>query len=208
MNRIKITMKICRLHIVNPTERTLTFIGTGFSSNMVFIIWAVFGGFILHFLMSNYLTVLVKPTYEKPIETLQDMIDMDITPYYIPGGVIYKDQLLNTGDKNLMELGRRLIIPRDWDHYYDLGQAVITDGTYANLGGTPDDDELAMGTWYRSRDTLGGDYPFGQDLINKKWPLAKGISFSVATKLFGQHMENSICFISRDSDLTTRVVRP
>ena len=58
-----------------------------------------------------------------------------------------------------------------------LSLAVITNGTYANLGGTPDDDELAMGTWYRSRDTLGGDYPFGQNLLNKKWPLAKGIGF-------------------------------
>lgn len=91
---------------------------------MVFLIWAVFGGFILHFLMSNYLTVLVKPTYEKPIETLQDMIDRNITPFYIPGGVIYKDTLLASKDKNLHELGRRLIIPRDWDHYYNLREGV------------------------------------------------------------------------------------
>ena len=116
-------MKICRLHIVDPTERTLTFIGTGFSSNVVFITWAVFGGFILHFLMSNYLTVLVKPTFEKPIETLQDMIDRNIIPYYIPGGTIYKKAMLDSGDKNLEELGRRLVIPRDYDHYYDLGEA-------------------------------------------------------------------------------------
>ena len=167
-------MKFFRLHIVDPTERTLTLIGRGFSSNVVFMIWAVFGGFVLHFLMSNYLTVLVKPTYEEPIETLQDMIDRNIYPYYIPGGIIYKEQLLQSGDENLMELGRRLIIPRDWDHYYNLSLAVITDGIYANLGGTPDSDELAMGTWWRSRDTLGGDYPFGQHLINKKWPLVKG----------------------------------
>ena len=169
-------MNIFRLHIVNPTETTLTFIGTGFSSNLVFMTWAVFGGFILHFLMSNYLTVLVKPTYEKPIETLRDMIDRNITPYYIPGGVIYKDQLLDSGDESLMELGRRLIIPRDWDEYYNLSLAVITNGSFANLGGTPDSDELAMGTWWRSRDTLGGDYPFGQNIMNKKWPLGKGIS--------------------------------
>ena len=55
---------------------------------------------------------------------LQDMIDRNITPYYIPGGVIYKDTLLASKDKNLHELGRRLIIPRDWDHYYNLREGV------------------------------------------------------------------------------------
>ena len=49
---------------------------------------------------------------------------------------------------------------------------------YANLAGSPTDEELAMGTWYRSRDTIGGDYPFGQNIINKKWPLLKGIKLS------------------------------
>ena len=55
---------------------------------------------------------------------LQDMIDRNITPFYIPGGVIYKDTLLASKDKNLHELGRRLIIPRDWDHYYNLREGV------------------------------------------------------------------------------------
>ena len=87
------------------------------------MVWAVFGGFILHFLMSNYLTVLVKPTYEKPIETLEDMIERNIIPFYIPGGVIYKKQLLATDDKNLQELGRRMIIPETYDEYDDLWEA-------------------------------------------------------------------------------------
>ena len=54
---------------------------------------------------------------------------------------------------------------------------MITNGIYADLGTAPDSDQLAMGTWYRSKDTLGGDYPFTQNLLNKKWPLSKGIGF-------------------------------
>ena len=41
----------------------------GFSSNMVFLIWCVFGGFLLHILECNYLTVLVKPNYERCVHT-------------------------------------------------------------------------------------------------------------------------------------------
>ena len=44
------------------------------ASNLVFTIWAVWGGFILHFLLSNYLTVLLRPKYEEPVETAADMI--------------------------------------------------------------------------------------------------------------------------------------
>ena len=56
------------------------------ASNLVFTIWAVFGGFILHFLLSNYLTVLLRPSYEEPVETAADLIKRDITPFFIPGG--------------------------------------------------------------------------------------------------------------------------
>ena len=61
----------------------------GRSSNLVFTIWAVFGGFILHFLLSNYLTVLMTPSYEKPVETAADMVKRDITPFFAPGGKMY-----------------------------------------------------------------------------------------------------------------------
>ena len=52
---------------------------------------------------------------------------------------------------------------------------VIDTGLYAQIGPVPNDRELLMGTWYRSRDTLSGDHPYGQHLLNKKWPLIKEI---------------------------------
>ena len=36
------------------------------------------GGFLLHILECNYLTVLVKPVYEKPIDTAEDIIERGI----------------------------------------------------------------------------------------------------------------------------------
>ena len=47
----------------------------GFSSNMVLLLWCVWGGFLLHILECNYLTVLLKPTYEKPVDTAEDIIE-------------------------------------------------------------------------------------------------------------------------------------
>ena len=82
--------------------------------------------------------------------------------------------MLDSIDSNIRELGRRLVIPKDWDQYYELCQEVMDTGLYANLGPKPEPEEEAMGTWYRSRDILSGDHPWGQHLLNKKWPLTKG----------------------------------
>ena len=43
---------------------------------MVLLMWCVWGGFLLHILECNYLTVLVKPVYEKPIDTAEDIIEI------------------------------------------------------------------------------------------------------------------------------------
>ena len=47
----------------------------GFSSNMVLLMWCVMGGFLLHILECNILTTILKPVYEKPIDTAEDIIE-------------------------------------------------------------------------------------------------------------------------------------
>ena len=68
--------------------------GRTLSSNLVFTIWAVFGGFILHFLLSNYLTVLLMPSYEIPVETAKDLIKRDITPVLLHQVTTFGDNFL------------------------------------------------------------------------------------------------------------------
>ena len=56
----------------------------GFSSNMVLLLWCVWGGFLLHILECNYLTVLLKPTYEKPVDTAEDIIERGLRIITLP----------------------------------------------------------------------------------------------------------------------------
>ena len=49
-------------------------IGFGFSSQIVFLIWAIWGGFVLHMMLCEYLTVLIAPSYENAIKTMDDVI--------------------------------------------------------------------------------------------------------------------------------------
>ena len=57
--------------IINEARR----FNFGFASNLVLMLWCVCGGFLLHMLESNYLTMLLKPTYGKPVDSKQDIID-------------------------------------------------------------------------------------------------------------------------------------
>ena len=145
------------------------------ASNLVYTIWAVFGGFILHFLLSNYLTVLLKPSFEEPVETVEDVIKRNLIPFFADGGEFYKQHFADSPDPNYREISRRLVVAKDWDEYEEFVQKTVSTGLYADIGPSPtwinSTEERKL--WYRSSETIPGDYPFQIHLTNKKWPLKK-----------------------------------
>ena len=166
---------IFRFRIPNVTERLRRDSeGRTLSSNLVFTIWAVFGGFILHFLLSNYLTVLMMPSCEVPVETAKDLINRNIIPFIFPMSEIYTQIFAASSDPIYQEISRRLVVAKDWDIYYDMMRKVTSTGMYASIGSTPSQvPEKDYKDWYRSSETIGGVTPYTGHLLNKKWPLKK-----------------------------------
>ena len=66
--------------------------------------WCVMGGFLLHILECNYLTVLIKPVYEKPIDTAEDIIERGIWQIDTPG----RESMVETLKKSPFPLTRAL----------------------------------------------------------------------------------------------------
>ena len=166
---------IFSLKIPDVTER-LRGDSLGRASNVVFTIWAVFGGFILHFLLSNYLTVLLRPSYEEPVDTVSDLIKRDITPFLSPGSEIFQQFFATSSNPNYQEISRRLVIAKDWDDYEDMVRKVTSTGLYADIAPVPDGwyiTEEEYKYWYRSSETIGGFNQYTGHLANKKWPLKK-----------------------------------
>ena len=62
-----------RVQIVN-NKTSPESLDYGFSSSFMFLIWAVGGGFIMYLMLSNYLPVLMKQEYGKPIDSLDDVV--------------------------------------------------------------------------------------------------------------------------------------
>ena len=84
----------------------------GFASNMVLLLWCVCGGLLAHMLEANYLTILLKPNYEKAIDTAQDVLDMGLTVISFPGMGSAVETWKNSPSKTTRELAERTIIPK------------------------------------------------------------------------------------------------
>ena len=127
----------------------------------------MFGGFILHFLLCNYLTVLLRPIYEEPVENAGDLIKRGITPFYYPGGEFWIPFFAASPDPNYQDISKILDIPKDWDEYEAMTIKMVSTGLYAQIGG------FVLENWYKSSETIGGFNPYPVHLLNKKWPLRK-----------------------------------
>ena len=46
--------------------------------NMGALVWGIGGGLLLYFLTCNFLTLLVKPSWDKPIRTIPDLLERDM----------------------------------------------------------------------------------------------------------------------------------
>ena len=94
----------------------------------------------------------------------------------MPGGEIWVQLFAASPNPNQQEISQRFVIAKDWNEYEDMVSKVISTGMYAEIGTFPDIGsvpEEEYNDWYRSTETISGDYPYGAHLSKKKWPLKK-----------------------------------
>ena len=84
----------------------------GFSSRMLFLIWCVFGGFLLHFFESVFLDILLKTNYEKPVDTAEDVRDRNLTVIFSPGAESIVENFKNSPSAITRALAERTIVPK------------------------------------------------------------------------------------------------
>jgi len=138
--------------------------------------------FCRHILLCNLLTTILRPNFEEPLDTAKQLVDKNVTLYDIPGTQIWKQFLLESSIPEYNILGETLIITDDYDQFYNISKHdVIGNGTHAYMGGFLGPVELAMGRWYRSKEKVSGNHPYGGYLTNKKWHLNEVMSIRYKT---------------------------
>ena len=118
----------------------------------------------------------MRPNFGEPLDTAKQLVEQNITLYGFPGGEIWKQFLQESSIDEYNILGDNMIIADDWDHfdnitYYDVIGKDGTGGTHALMTASISSWELTLGKWYRSQEKVGGHYPYGGYLTNKKWHL-------------------------------------
>ena len=81
-----------------------------FSSRMLFLIWCVFGGFLLWFFESLFLESLLKPNYEKAVDTAQDVVDRGLKVITAPGTQSIVEMLKNSSSPVTRRLAEMTVV--------------------------------------------------------------------------------------------------
>ena len=84
----------------------------GFASNMVLLLWCICGGLLAHMLEANFLTILLKPVYEKFVDTAEDVLDRGFTVIYPPDFEPVVENNKNSPDYITRTLAERTIVPK------------------------------------------------------------------------------------------------
>ena len=160
---------VFRIRIPNVNEGHPKYsTGRTLSTNLVYTIWAVFGGFILHFLLSNYLTVLLKPSFEKPVDTAADILQNNLIPVLQPNQRIYLQIFANYPDPIYQELSRRFIVAKT--KYKVYAYQARRNHVYTVMFPRP---SSIYDKGHYSSEVVKGRYHFPGSIANKKWPLKK-----------------------------------
>ena len=100
---------IFRVPLINNQAGRVNF---GFASKMIFLLWRVCGGLLLHMLESNYLSILIKPTYGKPLDTMEDILDRGFKVLLRPGHNSTIDQMKNSPSPLTRQLADNVVMAK------------------------------------------------------------------------------------------------
>ena len=79
---------------------------------MIFLLWCVFGGFLLHFFESLLLDILLKKNYEKPVDTAEDVVNRGLGVIKYMGTESVVETQLNSPFYNIRTLAERTTVAK------------------------------------------------------------------------------------------------
>ena len=115
---------------------------------------------------------MLRPNFEDPLNTAQDLVDNNITLFDQPGNGIWKQWLGQSPIPAYRKLAETWIGTEDWDEYeYVAEHHAIGKGTHAQMVSFLYPEDLEMGRWWRSTEKISGLNPYVGYITNKKWYL-------------------------------------
>ena len=73
-----------------------------------------------HIILCNILTTILRPNFEDPINTAQDLLDQNVELLDIPGGDVWKNFLLTSPNENYRKLGETMYLAETWEEFDEM----------------------------------------------------------------------------------------
>ena len=129
------------------------------------------------------MTTVLRPNFEDPFNTAQQMVDNNITMFGYPTS--YHQAVFNESENPaLKKLAETYHVAETWDGWIDdLEYYVFSKGTHGYVYSYLYPDELKLGKWWRSTEHIPGLTPFGSWITRINWYLNEVI-FAIISFLF------------------------
>ena len=152
----------------------------------------------------NYFTMLLKPSYERPIDSAKDVLDRlikiflfyqiffslnqnifrGLTVFNPPGREGIVEDMKNSPYENTRALAYKTVVANDWIGFNKMIHDTAENGSSVVVTSYLMRNQLARGKWHRSKNRMIGQHPYGSFLMNKKWTLEE--EFSMHMLIFQQ----------------------
>ena len=135
-------------------------------------------------MLCNVLTTILKPNFETPIDTLEQLLERNLTlaawPY---SGIFWAEHLNKSENPSYREISKTMEVAESWAEFDNITKyKMLSKGTHAQIAKYLYPLELNWGTqynhgrgWYRSKEVIPGFSPYGGIVTNIKWILNEEI---------------------------------
>ena len=78
----------------------------GQAINLFLGIWFIFGGFLQHIFLCNFLSLLLKPAFDEPIDRVDQILEKGLIPFAPPGKISYRPYFENHPSEDFQMIGQ------------------------------------------------------------------------------------------------------
>ena len=135
------------------------------------LIWSTFGGIILYAFHSNFLSMLVSPSMEKPLDTAEDILAKRLIPI-VKGDSHWKNIMQNSPNKATQQLGEDILFTDTFQPTDLIFEKVLQERTHAWIISYIENIfYLPYEAFHISKDAAPGSNPWFVWIVNRKLPL-------------------------------------
>ena len=147
-------------------------------NNVLFSSWAYTG---------PVLSCILRNNFDDPVDTAQDIINLNMTLFYLPGGEMWKQWLAEHNNTDYNKLAVTMIIPETWNEWENmLEQRLLVNRTYVFMNSYVTPSQISQGqplfkpglsprmshkggeVWYRSQERVD-NFPYFGYLSRQDW---------------------------------------